>query len=218
MNTLRYALRFLARQKVFTLINVLGLALSLACCIMLTRYLHREYSIDRHVIDGETVGEVIRIDNSSHAMAYYQEPTRKAINDIAIESCYYCPLEKADIHVDTITYFANALMVDSTYLHFFRLPLEGDRHALSRPDGTYVSRRLAQQWFGEKDPIGQAISLYDIPLTICGIFDEPACKQSIVADLYVPYLVENRSFNHALMEGSRWIRLASSRDKEKLNR
>lgn len=36
MSTLRYAIRFLGRQKTFTVINMLGLALSLECCIVLT--------------------------------------------------------------------------------------------------------------------------------------------------------------------------------------
>ena len=55
MNTFRYAFRFLRRQKHFTLINVLGLALSLACCIILTRYLYREATVENHCIDASTV-------------------------------------------------------------------------------------------------------------------------------------------------------------------
>ena len=39
MNTLRYALRFLLRARTYTLINLLGLAFSLACCIILLRSL-----------------------------------------------------------------------------------------------------------------------------------------------------------------------------------
>lgn len=42
MKTLKYAWRFLIRSKSYTVINLLGLAFSLACCIMLMRYIHRE--------------------------------------------------------------------------------------------------------------------------------------------------------------------------------
>ena len=45
MNTLRYALRFLLRARTYTLINLLGLAFSLACCIILLRYIHRELTV-----------------------------------------------------------------------------------------------------------------------------------------------------------------------------
>ena len=44
MNTLRYALRFLLRARTYTLINLLGLAFSLACCIILLRYIPVSYT------------------------------------------------------------------------------------------------------------------------------------------------------------------------------
>ena len=43
MKTLYYAIRFLLRTKSYTIINLLGLAFSLACCIILLRYIHREH-------------------------------------------------------------------------------------------------------------------------------------------------------------------------------
>jgi phosphoribosylaminoimidazole-succinocarboxamide synthase len=55
MNTLRYALRFLLRARTYTLINLLGLAFSLACCIILLRYIHRELTVDTHCVDREKV-------------------------------------------------------------------------------------------------------------------------------------------------------------------
>ena len=51
MNTLRYALRFLLRARTYTLINLLGLAFSLACCIILLRYIHRELTVDTHCVE-----------------------------------------------------------------------------------------------------------------------------------------------------------------------
>ena len=55
MKTLKYAWRFLMRSKSYTLINLLGLAFSLACCIILLRYIHRELTVDSHCIDRNRV-------------------------------------------------------------------------------------------------------------------------------------------------------------------
>ena len=55
MKTLTYAIRFLARSKSYTIINLLGLAFSLACCIILMRYIHRELTVDTHCMDREQV-------------------------------------------------------------------------------------------------------------------------------------------------------------------
>ena len=55
MKTLIYAWRFLTRAKSYTIINLIGLSFSLACCIVLTRYLHQEQTVDTHCIDREHV-------------------------------------------------------------------------------------------------------------------------------------------------------------------
>ena len=60
MKTLQYAIRFLARSKSYTLINLFGLAFSLACCIILMRYIHRELTVDTHCVDREKVYVLIK--------------------------------------------------------------------------------------------------------------------------------------------------------------
>ncbi len=52
MKTLKYAWRFLIRSKSYTIINLLGLAFSLACCIILFRYIHRELTVDTIALTG----------------------------------------------------------------------------------------------------------------------------------------------------------------------
>ena len=59
MKTLVYANRFLLRSKAYTNINLLGLAFSLACCIILMRYLHREWTVDTHCIRPDEVVTLI---------------------------------------------------------------------------------------------------------------------------------------------------------------
>ena len=60
MKTIIYAIRFLARSKSYTIINLLGLAFSLACCIILMRYIHRELMVDTHCVDREHIVMPIR--------------------------------------------------------------------------------------------------------------------------------------------------------------
>ena len=55
MKTLLYAWRFLSRAKSYTFINLLGLSLSLACVIVLVRYIHRELSVDTNCVDRDGV-------------------------------------------------------------------------------------------------------------------------------------------------------------------
>mgnify|MGYP001649672584 CR=1 FL=1 len=55
MKTLKYAWRFLVRSKSYTVINIVGLSLSLACTIILVRYIHQETRVNTHCIDAENV-------------------------------------------------------------------------------------------------------------------------------------------------------------------
>lgn len=67
MKTLKYAGRFLMRSKSYTIINLLGLAFSLACCIVLMRYIHRELTVDSHCIDPQHIIIPLRdIDGNIH--------------------------------------------------------------------------------------------------------------------------------------------------------
>ncbi|HNU43338.1 MAG TPA: ABC transporter permease, partial [Cyclobacteriaceae bacterium] len=47
-NYLKIALRNLARNKVYSFINIFGLALGVACCLLLTLYIQDEWSYDKH--------------------------------------------------------------------------------------------------------------------------------------------------------------------------
>ena len=68
MKTLKYAGRFLMRSKSYTIINLLGLAFSLACCIVLMRYIHRELTVDSHCIDPQHIIIPLRdIDGNVHS-------------------------------------------------------------------------------------------------------------------------------------------------------
>ena len=67
MKTILYAIRFLSRSKSYTIINLLGLAFSLACCIILMRYIHRELTVDTHCVDRDrTVMAVRDMDGSRY--------------------------------------------------------------------------------------------------------------------------------------------------------
>ena len=71
MKTLTYAWRFLARSKAYTIINILGLSFSLACCLILMRYIHRELTVDTHCVDrNEVYGVIVDMEGSRGLSSY----------------------------------------------------------------------------------------------------------------------------------------------------
>ena len=108
MKTLTYAIRFLSRSKAYTIINLLGLAFSLACCIILMRYLHREWKVDSHCI---RPNEVITLINKrgEHQFPVSQQNTLRFYPDLKelvipddkiVESCEFVLLADIDFKIE----------------------------------------------------------------------------------------------------------------------
>lgn len=128
MKTLKYAGRFLMRSKSYTIINLLGLAFSLACCIVLMRYIHRELTVDSHCIDPQHIIIPLRdIDGNIHPGSLEQgwsdtDSTYIPENKI-VEQCRLQAQQRDNVKYENSNYAMNIMAVDSTFFHFFRYPV-----------------------------------------------------------------------------------------------
>ena len=126
--------RFLSRNKLYTLINIAGLVVSLMFIILMGDYTWRQYSIDSWHKNAERIVLV----GHQESFAMWPEAV-KSIKDM-------CP---------------EVEQTDSTFFKFFDFPLlAGDRlTALDAPDKCVITERLAKRLFGAKDPIGESLQL-----------------------------------------------------------
>ena len=120
MKTLQYAIRFLARSKSYTLINLFGLAFSLACCIILVRYIHRELAVDTHCVDRDHTFMAIRdIDNNRHIgnLADVNDLVGKEIvtSEDIVKRCSFHTFEQNELKYNEQSYSIDRLMADSTF-------------------------------------------------------------------------------------------------------
>ena len=188
MKTLKYAWRFLIRSKSYTAINIVGLTLSLACTIILVRYIHRELRTNSHCakaeqvyiplrdIDGNIFPGSVRADSGADTVYFQPEAVE--------ERSYFMTLCNDNVTIDDKPYTVQALVADTAFFHFFHYPLTGKR--MSAPEDALVSWRFAKRVFGEKDPIGMTMEYTGGKrLTICGILDEPSCKSSLTFDVVI---------------------------------
>lgn len=194
MKTLKYAWRFLMRSKSYTIINLLGLALSLACSIILTRYIHQEMTADTHAIHPENVVVPLRdIDGNIYPCAQeYMDTTFLRQEDI-LEETKFIPLEEDMIKLHDIPYTANIFVTDSTYFHFFHHELVVGELRLSAPNDALITEKFAHKIFGNEDPIGKNI-IYgsDNIVTIRGVLKEPMCKTSYTFDVMLNMEIQKK--------------------------
>ena len=171
-NFLLTAFRNLARQKLYTLVNLLGLATGLACFVLIGLYVVHERSFDRFVPHAErvyrVVGEIEMEGQGEHSssMVFGLGPTLYHDHPELIERyCRWFDFQdpqhslKVGDSLSTQKLFTEAglYLVDSTVFEMFGYPLKvGDpRTALARPGSIVLSEALAKKYFGDADPMGQ---------------------------------------------------------------
>ena len=193
-NYLKIAWRNLLRNKAFSAINIVGLAIGLACCLLISLFVTDELSYDRFhtnadriyrvVLRGTLNGEQIREANIMPPVAptlratfpevqettrlHVGEPTRFSYQDKAFE-------EKGFI------------FADSTFFRVFSFPLiKGDeKTALSRPNTVVITSAIAQKYFGDEDPIGKvlAIKKRQTTYTVTGVLADVPQNSHVHFDL-----------------------------------
>ena len=187
MKTLIYAIRFLLRSKSYTLINLLGLAFSLACCIILMRYIHRELTVDTHCVDRDrTVMAVRDIDGSRFIGGLDdvnsfldKELIRK---DDMLKRCPFINQQKVSLIYNEQSFTTDVCIADSTFFYFFDYPIVAGQARLTAPDDAILTRSFAEKVFGKKSPIGQSMTFNNKVVTVRGVIDEPADKSSLKFD------------------------------------
>ena len=196
MKTLKYALRFLMRSKSYTVINLLGLAFSLACCIILMRYIHRELTVDTHCMDREHVYAICTNTEGSRGLSglkQYNYDTISIDNRFVETMSTYIPLEKDYVISGDNRFPARCLVTDSAFFQLFHYPAVQGELSLSTPQSALLTEKYARKIFGRENPIGKVLRYSNgKDITIEGIVGEPECKTTINFDIILSSKLSQR--------------------------
>ena len=192
MKILVYAIRFLSRSKAYTIINLLGLAFSLACCIILMRYIHRELTVDdfegKERIFIVTNEYESRQPNFGNIDGYGSKPFTDEQGHSAIEA-------SADFHImndDFITkderkYNCQTMIVSDNFLDILPFHLISGKRTMESPNDVIISQKFAQKLFGNEHPIGQTfLSSANKMVTVVGVADTESPRSSFEFELLLP--------------------------------
>ncbi|MEM8560261.1 MAG: ABC transporter permease, partial [Bacteroidota bacterium] len=182
-NYLTITLRTLWKQRGFTAINVVGLALGLAGVLVIGRYVQHELSYDRHFTNAEQTYRIAwHSDNpqtrTPHPMALALAEEFPEVTTATTLSPIWGPglsrptfeVRRGDVRLQEGGFFS----ADSTFFEVFDLPfLHGDAHAALRiPGGVVLTETVARRYFGDADPVGETITVTfsdDVDLTVTGV-------------------------------------------------
>jgi len=177
-NYLKIALRSLRRHKSYAFINVLGLAVGLACVVLIALWVGDELRYDRFHTAGDRIVRIAfdgQIPNAPpDRFAATSPPVAPAIRDFPeVEAVtrieQWDPVLRVEGREATgDTYFA----VDPGFLDVFTFPLvAGDAAtALDAPNSLVMTEEMASKYFGGTDVVGQSVVLNDsLTFTVTGV-------------------------------------------------
>ncbi|MCK8523155.1 ABC transporter permease [Aquimarina sp. D1M17] len=196
-NYFKIAWRNLLKHKLFSFINIFGLAVGLATCLLLTLYIMDEVSYDKHHKNADRVHRIF-MKSAGTELATTAAPMAQTLQDefpeieMATRVLKFPNVDKfllKNKKEDIKLYETNGYYVDST---FFKVLTYDFKYgvgstALNRPNMVVLSEDVAFKLFGEKNPVNEVIDI-EIPYgvtqyTVGGVFRNDSYKSHINANL-----------------------------------
>ncbi len=196
-NYLTTAYRFLIKNQLFTAINTLGLAVSIACTMIIYLYVKNELTFDEFHSDIDRIyilGEGSREDGDAHEASYYQTvypalPAMLAEFPEIETGTRYFDWDGHILIVGDKKIMQQVLHVDSTFLQTLSFPLiAGDpKKALHRKDQIIISEEISLKLFSSTDVVGKVITLEnDKQYTVGGVLAKVPSNSSIMPHILLP--------------------------------
>ena len=196
-------LKFLSRHRLFTIINIVGLCLSMAFLLLLGDLIYRQTTVESFQTRGE---RTFVLGNEMFQESHFR--IGQKLKDRFPEVEEWCSIAGYNmtlgIHGQDVP--THMLITAPNFFEFFdyRL-LRGDRHqVLEAPNQMVVSKALAQRCWPGEDPVGQQVLIGDaddesghLTYTVSGVMDD--FDRSVIPDDYECVVnVENlRNFHYS---------------------
>jgi putative ABC transport system permease protein len=187
---LKSAFRNLKRNRTYSLLNIFGLAIGIAACIVIMLFVFYEDSFDSmHHQNLYRLNELEKFPDTKRSekfagTAFPMGPTLKAEFPEIIDYSRVDGKEHYEItYGEKRVFLPKTFFVDTSFLGLFDFPLlKGDRQtALQKPNSMLLTESAARTLFGDTDPIGKTVAHFDedtLLFTVTGILkDVPGNSQ-----------------------------------------
>ena len=200
-NYLKLGLRSLAKNRLSSSINILGLALAVGCCLVVFKFFDWSMHMDSfdHKINNLFVVERLSRQNgneqlwgnSPSPMGPMLKSDFPQVKNVARLNYSGAIIKRGDnVFRENVTFTADA------FYKMFDFPVKwGNKETFTDPDGIVLTQELSEKLFGKENPTGKVVSLiFDkngaqtlVDFTIKGVFDKQPNEASFYFSALVPY-------------------------------
>ncbi|MFA8434733.1 MAG: ABC transporter permease [Marinifilaceae bacterium] len=181
-NYVKIAFKHLFKNKSLSLINLIGLSVSMTASLFIFLYIESEYSYDKNWKDSELIYRISETVNMQGEEVKYALSSFKVAEDLKarfpeIEEAgrlMYWMRNATLTKAQTSLEINNIYYADSCFLHIFNHDfVEGNPYsALTAQNSIVISEHLAQSFFGRTQVLGEELKMDKKSLTVTGVFRE----------------------------------------------
>jgi putative ABC transport system permease protein len=193
-NYFKIAFRNLSKNKGYSAINILGLAMGLATCLLITLYIVDELSFDRYNKDAARIYRVdsdIKFGGSDLHLAVASDPMgatlKKDYPQVEEYTRIYSSagdklIKKGNEYINE----PNVANVDSTFFNVFTIPaIAGNTTtALNEPNTVVLTASAARKYFGSTNVLGKTIEADKVPYKITAVVQDVPANSHFKLDFF----------------------------------
>ena len=164
-NYLKIAFRNITRSKVFSFINIFGMAIGLTCFMLITVYVYNELSYDKYPADAKNIYRVLLSVTGNGNVVVYPDvdaavgegikntfPEVKGFSRL-LPTINFVKYDDKQFKEEHIAY------ADSNFLQMFTIPLieSSTPEALVEPNSIVISKAFEKKYFGKGEALGKTL-------------------------------------------------------------
>ncbi len=197
-NYFKIAWRSLFKNKVYSIINILGLSIGLSACLLIGLYVHHELSYDEFHENSDRIYRVNRefdlpnlkttIATTPSALAPMLEENLSAV-EMAVRIQHADPIVeyKSDKYVETSFIYA-----EEGFFEMFSFPISHGKALLERPSTVLISESMVTKYFSNENPLGKSLRIANTDMEVTGVFsnvpENSHLKFDLIASMKEPAL------------------------------
>ncbi len=198
LNYIKTAIRYLRRDKLYSTINILGLALGIASCVICYLHINYELSYDQFHTKKDQIYRVVKGNlETGKYWAGMSAPVPPKLKQEFPEVKEYARIGKFSWDPKTMVQYNNQsfyedhfLLVDPAFFKIFDFEfIEGNPEtALSSVNSVVITKSNAEKYFGNENPIGKVINAdgkFDYQVT--GVIEDPPFNSHLDFDFLISF-------------------------------
>ncbi|HKJ33318.1 MAG TPA: ABC transporter permease [Balneolales bacterium] len=219
-NYIKIAIRNLRRNKLFSLINIIGLAIGTLCCLYILLYVNDQYSYDsqyKNASDIYRVNTILTVKGKKTKLSTASPPIAPAMKNDFPEIKQFTRVINTDLfgvkehlirYKNKKFYEKNVLYADSTFFDIFtyHFIFGQPADALLEPYSVVLFKPVAEKLFGDKNPVNKVIKINYATgkhaFKVTGVVDNSLGHSHIKASMFITmdsggvgqYVLRNKSW------------------------